>query len=91
MPEQESTENKYMVFLHLAHRMPFKLKKDGSGSSTRFCVDYRKLNDITVKETYPLTLILISNFLEALSGAKHFGTMDVNSGFWQVGLDPIDK
>jgi hypothetical protein len=66
-------------------------KKDGSGSSTRFCVDYRKLNDITVKETYPLTLILISNFLEALSGAKHFGTMDVNSGFWQVGLDPIDK
>ena len=66
-------------------------KKDGSGSFTRFCVDYRKLNYITVKETYPLTLILISNFLEALSGAKNIGTMDVNSGFWQVGLDPIDK
>ena len=61
-------------------------KKDGY---TRFCVDYRKLNDVTVKDAYPLPLI--SDCLETLSGAKYFGTMDVNSGLWQVGLAPMDK
>ena len=30
MPEQESTENKYMVFLYLGHRMPFKLENQRS-------------------------------------------------------------
>ena len=48
-------------------------------------VNYRKLNDRTVKETYPL---------KALFGPKNFGTnktMDVNSGFWQVALHPMDK
>jgi hypothetical protein len=61
-------------------------KKDGY---TRFCVDYRKLNDVTVKDAYPLPLI--SDCVEALSGAKYIGTMDVNSGFWQVGLDPMNR
>jgi hypothetical protein len=61
-------------------------KKDGS---TRFCVDYRKLNDVTVKDAYPLPLI--SDCLDALTGSKCFSSMDLNSGFWQVSINPLDK
>ena len=57
--------------------------------STRFCVDYRKINDVTVKDAYPLHLI--SDYLDALTGSKCFSSMDLNSGFWQVSIDFLDK
>ena len=57
--------------------------------STRFCVDYLNLNDVTVKDAYPLHLI--SDYLDDLTGSKCFSSMDLNSGFWQVGFDPLDK
>jgi hypothetical protein len=44
---------------------PLVKKKDGS---TRFCVDYRKLNNVTVKDAYPLPVI--SDCLDALTGSK---------------------
>ena len=58
-------------------------KKDGT---TRFCVDYRKLNDVTRKDAYPLPRIDAT--LDALGGAGYFSTMDVASGYWQVEVDP---
>lgn len=61
-------------------------KKDGF---TRFCVEYRKLNDVTVKYAYLLPLI--SDLLDALTGSKCFSGMYLNSGFWQVNIDPLDK
>ena len=61
-------------------------KKDGS---TRFYVDYRKLNDVTVKDEYPLPLI--SDWLDAPTGSTCFSSMDSNSGFWQVSIDHLDK
>ena len=61
-------------------------KKDGS---TRFCVDYRRVNDLTVKDAYPIPRV--DECLDSLSGSKWFNCLDLNSGFWQIGLDPADK
>ena len=58
-------------------------KKDGS---TRFCVDYRKVNDVTVKDAYPLPRI--DTLLDSLSGALWFSSMDMNSGYWQIAVAP---
>ena len=61
-------------------------KKDGS---LRFCIDFRKLNSLTVKDSHPLPCICET--LESLAGAAHFSTFDMNSGFWQVPMDEESK
>ena len=61
-------------------------KKDGT---TRFCVDYRKLNSATVKDSYPLPRI--DDSIDALSGSCWFSTLDLASGYWQVGVEERDR
>ena len=60
-------------------------KKDGS---IRYCIDFRKLNSVTLKDSYPLPMI--DQTLEALRGSKYFSTIDLASGYWQVALHPDD-
>jgi transposase InsO family protein/predicted aspartyl protease len=60
---------------------PIVLVKKKSGE-IRFCVDFRKLNEVTVKDAFPLPHV--SDVLEALHGAKFFTTLDLSSGFWQI-------
>ena len=67
---------------------PIVLVKKMTGE-WRFCIDYRKLNDITKKDAYPLPRI--DDTLDLLSRAQYFATIDLASGYWQVSMDPADK
>jgi len=61
-------------------------KKD---HTLRMCIDYRRLNDVTVKDSYPLPRI--ADCLDALSAGKYFSAFDLRSGYYQVAMDDVDK
>ena len=70
--------------MEFEHRLGHK--KD---NSVRFCIDYRRLNDVTIKDSYPLPRI--DQCLDSLYGMRWFCCLDLNSGFWQIGMYPPDK
>ena len=57
-------------------------KKD---STPRFCVDYHKLNAVTVPDQYPLPLI--QDIFDQIGGSTIFSTLDLNSAYWQIPMD----
>lgn len=61
-------------------------KKNGA---IRLCVDYRKLNNQTIKDAYALPNI--EEAFSALTGSKWFSVMDLKSGYYQVEVEESDK
>jgi Reverse transcriptase (RNA-dependent DNA polymerase) len=61
-------------------------KNDGS---IRFCVDYRKLNALIVKDSYPLPRM--DECLDSLEYATICSTLDCNSGYWKIPIEERDR
>ncbi len=64
----------------------FAPKKDGR---LRFCVDYRKLNEMTVRDSYPLPRM--DECIDSLGEAKVFSTLDAYAGYWQMPVKAKDR
>jgi hypothetical protein len=63
----------------------FVEKKDGT---KRMCIDYRSLNEVTVKNKYPLPRI--EDLFDQLRGADVFSKIDMRSGYNQLRIRPSD-
>jgi hypothetical protein len=63
----------------------FVEKKDGT---KRMCIDYRALNEVTVKNSYPLPRI--EDLFDQLRGASVFSKIDLRSGYHQLRIQPAD-
>ena len=61
-------------------------KKDGS---YRLCINYRKLNEVTVRDTYPIPHI--DDTLDARQNTHFISTLDLRCGYWQVEIDETSK
>lgn len=62
---------------------------DASGQSKfRIVTDFRKLNDITTPDKYPIPNI--DEIIDKMGGAKYFSTLDLAKGFNQIEVAPAD-
>ena len=61
-------------------------KADGS---PRFCAEYRRLNDMTVKDTYPLPRV--DDCIDFLGEASVFSMLECDSGYWQISVAVEDQ
>jgi len=67
---------------------PVVMVKKPSGSY-RVCIDYRRLNDVTLKEAYPIPNIVES--VETASGHEVYSVIDSASAYHQIPLDPASR
>jgi hypothetical protein len=61
------------------------VEKDGT---KRMCIDYRSLNEVTIKNKYPLPII--EDLFNQLRGASVFSKIDLRSGYHQLIIRPSD-
>jgi hypothetical protein len=59
------------------------------GNNLRMCIDFRNLNEVTIKDAFPLPRI--DDSLAKLGSAKYFSGVDVSNAFWQIPLREQDQ
>lgn len=69
-----------------ASNVVMRLKPNGKW---RICIDYKRLNEITIADKYPLPII--DDLLQDARGTLYMTTIDLHSGFWQIGLREEDR
>ena len=75
-----------LVLLQMAAPMFFVWKKDGT---CRPVIDYRKLNEITIKDSYPLPRI--DEMMDRIHRSKVFTKLDLKSGYNQIRIRAGDE
>lgn len=55
----------------------------------RFCVDYRQLNEISVRDSYPLPIM--EECIYSLGNARYISTLDFNWGYLIIPLKSSDR
>ena len=68
--------------------LPITIVNKPSGK-IRKCEDYRKLNNITIGDAYPMPVI--NEILEKYRIAKYFTSVDATLKFWQIEIEEKDK
>jgi len=63
-------------------------KPDGS---LRICIDYRKLNEVSLFDAYPLPPINHAIDILGTARPKYLSILDMASGYWQIPIDPRDR
>ncbi|MGH0117755.1 UNVERIFIED_CONTAM: hypothetical protein FKN15_039051 [Acipenser sinensis] len=61
-------------------------KKDGT---TRFCVDFRRVNAISKFDAYPMPRV--DELLDRLGKARYLSTLDLTKGYWQIPLESSSR
>ena len=64
----------------------FVPKPDGT---IRFCVDYRRLNAMTVRDSYPIPRM--DECIDSLGDARIYTALDANCGYWQIEIEENDR
>lgn len=82
---QEMLDNNIIRPSHSPYASPIVLVGKKTGDK-RLCIDYRALNNITVKDKYPLPVI--EDHIDRLHGYKYFISLDLFTGFYQIPMSP---
>ena len=68
---------------------PIVVVKKPNSNDLRICINYKKLNNVTIKPTYYIPDA--NQIFDSLHGAKYFSTLDLSSAYYQCGIKEEHK